>query len=190
MLDFKVDVYGFQATKRLMRELEPDLLKDLRKQVRSTLQPVLNRAKQNTPSRPPLTGKNPSRWKTPHNPYSRPSYSPYGRWRYERLEWDTTQARRDIKLREGVRRPRGSVTRSLWQLQSNNPANAAYELMGRGKSNVAMVRNVMKRDGNTGRVLYRAWDQLGGDKVEAKVVDTVQRFEKEFQRRLDAAGGP
>lgn len=185
MLDFDFDVYGFQATKRLMRQLEPDLLKALRADVRKVLYPVLNRAKQNTPTRPPL-----SRWKTPHNPYSRPSYSPYGRWRYERLEWDTTQARRDIKLREGTRRPRRSVTRSLWQLQSNNPANAAYELIGRGKSDVWMVKNVMKKDSGTGRVLYRAWDQLGGDKVEEKVVDTVQRFEKEFQRRLDAAGGP
>ncbi|HEY7823050.1 MAG TPA: hypothetical protein VIG24_09465 [Acidimicrobiia bacterium] len=185
MLRFQANVYGFQATKRLMRQLEPDLLKAMRRDVRSVLNPVVNRAKQNTPSRRPL-----SRWKTPHNPYSRPSYSPYGRWRYERLEWDTIQARRNIKIREGTRRPRGSVTRSLWQLQSNNPANAAFELMGRGKSNVWMVRNIMRKDGNTGRVLYRAWDQLGGDRVEDKVVDTVQRFEKEFQRRLDAAGGP
>lgn len=185
MLDFKVDIYGFRQTKRLMRELEPDLLKAMRKDVKSVLTPVINRAKQNTPTRPPLR-----RWKTPHNPYSRPSYSPYGRWRYERLEWDTTQARREMKIRESTRRPRGGVTRPLWQLQSNNPANAAYELIGRGKSNVWMVRNIMKKDGDTGRVLYRAWDQLGGDRVEKKVVDTVSRFEKEFQRRLDAAGGP
>jgi hypothetical protein len=39
-------------------------------------------------------------------------------------------------------------------------------------------------------VLYRAWDQLGGDKIEENVVDTIKRFEAEFNRRLDAAGGP
>jgi len=187
VLRFKADVYGFQATKRLMRQLEPDLLKDLRKSVNRSLAPVVMRAKVLTPTRPPL-----SKWRTPANPYSRPSYSPYGRrWDYDRLQWDTTKARKQIVSRQvSSRRRKGSVTRTLWQLQSNNPANAAFELMGRGKSQVNMIGNVSARYPGTGRVLYRAWDQLGGDKIEENVVDTIKRFEAEFNRRLDAAGGP
>jgi hypothetical protein len=78
----------------------------------------------------------------------------------------------------------------LWQLQSNNPSNAVFELMGRGKSNVRMVGNVGRKHPGTGRVLYRAYDRLGGDKIEKHVVDTIRKYEKEFNRRLDAAGGP
>lgn len=186
MLDFDTNIYGFRATKKLMRELEPELLKTMNDEIRRRLNPVRDRAKNLTPTSLPL-----SRWKKPHNPYSRPSYSPYGRrWDYDRLRWDTTEARRQIVVRQRSRRTRGSVNRTLWQIQSNNPANAVFELMGRGKSNVNMIGNVGKKHPGTGRVLYRAWDQSGGDKIEARVVATIRRYEKEFNRRLDAAGGP
>jgi len=187
VLEVKADVYGFRATKKLMRQLEPELLKNLVSEVNRRIDPVIDRARKLTPTARPL-----SRWVTPQNPYSRPSYSPYGkRWDYDRLRWDTTLARKQIVRRQvSSRRARGSVTRTLWQLQSNNPANAAFELMGRGKSNVNMTKNVMKKHPGTGRVLYRAYDQLGGDKIEDRVVDTIQRYEREFNRRLDAAGGP
>jgi len=186
VLDFETNIYGFRATKKLMRELEPELLKTMNDEIRRRLNPVRDRAKNLTPMSRPL-----SRWKKPHNPNSRPSYSPYGRrWDYDRLQWDTTEARRQIVVRQRSRRTRGSVNRTLWQIQSNNPANAVFELMGRGKSNVNMIGNVGKKHPGTGRVLYRAWDQSGGDKIEARVVATIRRYEKEFNRRLDAAGGP
>ena len=186
MLDFQTNIYGFRATKKLMRQLEPELFKAMTEEIRRRLDPVVVRAKKLTPTTYPL-----SRWRTPANPYTRPSYSPYNRrWDYSRLEWDTTQARKQIVVRQRSRRTRGSVNRTLWQLQSNNPANAAFELMGRGKSNVNMVGNVGGKFPGTGRVLYRAWDQLGGDKIEERVVDTIRRYEREFNRRLDAAGGP
>jgi hypothetical protein len=186
VLDFEANIYGFRATKKLMRELEPELLKEMNTKIRSDLTPVVMRAKMLTPTSYPL-----SRWRTPANPYTRPSYSPYGRrWMYDRLEWDTTEARRQIVLRQRSRRTRASVNRTLWQLQSNNPANAVFELMGRGKSKVNMVGNVSRKHPGDGRVLYRAWDQLGADKIEGRVVATIRRYEKEFNRRLDAAGGP
>ena len=186
MLDFETNIYGFRATKKLMRQLEPELWKALLKEVRGSLNPVVMRAKTLTPMSRPL-----SKWRTPANPYSRPSYSPYGRrWDYDRLLWDTTQARKQIVLRQRSRRSRASVNRTLFQLQSNNPANAAFELMGRGKSRVNMIGNVSQKHPGTGRVLYRAWDQLGGDKIEQHVVATIKRYEKEFNRRLNAAGGP
>lgn len=187
MLDFKTNIHGFRATKKLMRELEPELLKAMTDEVRRRLDPVRDRAKKLTPTRPPLSG-----WgRRPYAPGSRPSYSPYGRrWDYDRLEWNTTDARKNIIVRQRSKRTKGSVNRTLWQIQSNNPANAAFELMGRGKSNVWMVRNTMRVHPGTGRVLYRAWDQLGGDKIEDRVVDTIRRYEKEFNRRLDAVSGP
>jgi hypothetical protein len=187
VLDFKTNIYGFRATKKMMRELEPELLKTMNGEIRRRLDPVRDRAKQLTPTSPPLSG-----WgRRPFAPGSRPSYSPYGkRWDYNRLEWHTTEARKNIVVRQRASRTRGSVNRTLWQIQSNNPSNAVFELMGRGKSNVKMVQNVMRKHPGTGRVLYRAWDQLGGDKIEDGVVGIIRRYEKEFNRRLDAAGGP
>lgn len=179
-----LNVRGFRDTRKLMRELEPDLLKELDKSIKEQLEPVVARARSLVPSSRPL-----SRWKTPNAPGSRPSYSPYGRrWDYSRLEWDAGQAKKSIVARRPGRRPRGKLTRPLYQLQSNNPAAAVFELMGRGKSRVNMIGNVGGRFPGTGRVLYRAFDQIGGKRLERDVVDTIKKFEAEFNRRLDAAG--
>ena len=185
-LDMTVTIQGFRGTRKLMRQLEPDLLKDLDKTVRQSLEPIVTRAKSLVPNSRPL-----SRWKTPANPGSRPSYSPYGRrWDYKRLEWDAGQAKQNIVVRRPGRRPRGKLTRPIYQLQSNNPAAAVYELMGRGKSRVNMIGNVLNRFPGTGRVLYRAFDSLGGKAIERDVVDTIRKFEAEFNRRLDVKGLP
>lgn len=185
MLRFKADVYGFRATKKLMRELEPDLLRHMDTNIKGQLEPIVSMARALTPHRPPLSG-----WgRRPFAPGSRPSYSPYGkRWDYNRLEWNSFEAKQGIVIRQPGRRARGSLTRPLYQLQSNNPANAVFELMGRGKSNVNMVGNVGKRFPGTGRVLYRAFDRVGGETITKNVVDTIKFFEREFNRRLDAIG--
>lgn len=186
MLDWSLTVRGFRGTKRLMRELEPELLKQMNRTVRRQLEPIVTRAKRNVPMQAPLSG-----WaRMPYAPYTGVPYSPYGRrWEYERLEWNTPEARKNIVIRQPGRRSRGGVTRTLYQLQSNQPAAAVFELMGRGKSRVHMVSNMRNKYPGTGRVLYKAFDMTGGAKIEREVVNTVKKFEAEFNRRLDAAGG-
>jgi hypothetical protein len=168
-----------------MRELEPDLLKDMNRQIRDELQPVAARARSLIPSSPPLSG-----WgRSVNAPGSRRSTSPYGRrWDYSRLEWNSSEAKRSIVVRQGGGRARGTASRAAWQVRSNNPAAAVFELMGRGKSNRPMVGNVGRRFSGTGRVLYRAFDQVGGKRIEQNVAGTIRRFEAEFNRRLDSAG--
>lgn len=185
--DFKVEIFGLQATKRLMRELEPDLLKQMNKEIREGLAPVAARAKTLIPTGPPISGWGASVFRAE----SRSKYSPWGsRWNYSRLEWDSARARRGIVIRQGGGRRRGVAARAAWQIRSNDPAAAVFELMGRGKSNVSMVRNVGRRFPADGRALYKAYDNLGGDdRFERLTVDTIRRFEKVFNARLDVAGG-
>jgi hypothetical protein len=185
-VDFDVQIYGLQSTKRLMRELEPELLKDMNREIRDLLKPIAARAQSLIPSSPPL-----SAWgRSVNAPGSRRAYSPYGRrWNYSRLEWNSSEAKAGIVIRQGGGRQRGTASRAAWQIRSNNPAAAVFELMGRGKSNVRMVHNVQARFPADGRVLYRAWDSLGGDgRVEQELVGIIRRFEAEFNRRLDGAG--
>lgn len=168
-----------------MRELEPELLKDMNRQIRQELEPVAQRARSLIPSSPPLSG-----WgRSVNSPGSRRSTSPYGRrWDYSRLEWNSSEAKSSIVVRQGGGRSRGRADRAAWQVRSMNPAASAFELMGRGKSNHPMVRNVGRRFPGAGRVLYRAFDQVGGDRIERNVVGTIRRFEAEFNRRLESAG--
>lgn len=186
MADFDVTIHGLAATKRLMRELEPDLLKDMNREIRAALEPVRARAKSLIPAAPPVSG-----WgRSVNAPGSRASTSAYNRrWDYSRLEWNSAEARSDIVIRQGGARRRGSVSRAAWQVRSNNPAASVFELMGRGKSTSTMVGNVSRRFPQSGRVLYRAFDEVGGKRIENQVVDTIRRFQAEFDRRLDRAGG-
>jgi hypothetical protein len=183
--DFDVKIYGLASTKRLMRELEPELLKEMNREIRDRLAPIAARAKSLIPSAPPVSG-----WgRSVNAPGSRPGYSPYGRrWDYSRLEWNSSEAKSGVVVRQGGGRGRGQVSRAAWQVRSNNAAAAVFELMGRGKSNVAMVRNVGRQFPGDGRVLYRAFDSAGGPQIEQNVVGTIRAFEAEFNRRLDAAG--
>ena len=183
--DFSVEIYGLQSTKKLMRELEPELLKEMNREIREQLKPIAARAQSLIPSSPPLSG-----WgRSVSRAGSRAQYSPWGRrWNYSRLEWNSSEAKSSIVIRQGGGRSKGQASRAAWQIRSNNPAAAAFELMGRGKSNVAMVRNVERRFPGTGRILYRAFDSVGGQRIQQEVIGTIRRFEVEFDRRLDAAG--
>jgi hypothetical protein len=183
--DFSVAIRGLDATKKLMRELEPELLKEMNREIRTQLEPVAARAKSLIPASPPLSG-----WgRSVSARGSRPSTSVYGRrWDYARLEWNSSEAKQGITIRQGGRRARGQVTSAAWKIRSNNPAAAAFELMGRGKSRANMVGNVGRRFPGTGRVLYRAFDTVGGKRIERSVVGTIRKFERDFNSRLQGAG--
>jgi hypothetical protein len=183
--DFSVAIRGLAATQKLMRELEPDLLKEMNREIRTQLEPVAVRARHLIPSVAPLSG-----WERGvKRPGTRPSTSVYGkRWDYARLEWNSSDAKSGIKIRQGGRRGRGRLTSAAWQIRSDDPAAAVFELMGRGKSRANMVRNVGRDFPGTGRALYRAFDSLGGKRIESAVVGTIRRFEQNFNSRLQGAG--
>jgi hypothetical protein len=182
-----VTVFGLDKTKRLLREHAPELKREMDKTIRvDILGPVVTQARNNVPSVPILSGWN----RTPRNPGSKPSYSPYGRrWDGDRLRWDATRMRSQITVRQGGRAVRGQLERSAWSVVSNNPAAAVFELMGRGRSDSPMVGNVMRRSPRTGRVLYKAWDETGTARTApAEIVSTIRRYERMLQARLDSGG--
>lgn len=188
MVDFGVEIHGLVETKRMMRELEPALLKDMNDSIKEILQPVAARARMLIPIQAPLSGWN----KTPVAGGSRKPYSPYatkaGGSRSDRLKWDGRHARSQVVIRAGSGRRRGSATTAAWQIRSNDPAAAAFELMGRGKSSTNMVKNVSRKFPQTGRLLYRAFDEFGEQRITQKVVGRIRQFEREFNNRLDKAG--
>lgn len=191
----QVAIYGLRQTKRLMKEIAPDLRKEMDRTIRKDiLNPIVVEARRNVPNSPPLSG-----WASvPSNPDSRRSYSPYGqRWNaarttkngqiggYERLRWDPDDMRRKIKIYQGGGRAKGTAVRAAWQIRSMSPAAAVYELMGRGKSNVPMVSTTMRFDSRTGRILYRAWDDMNAESYAPQQVEKIIRhYEHELNMRL------
>lgn len=185
--DSGVAVYGLGELRRQMRAFAPDLAKQMDAEIKSLLAPVVERARSLVPDVEPL-----GRWNDRvFRPGSRPSYSPYGkRWEYERLEWDPAAVRSGIKMTVGSsRRRRGSHYRGVYAVLNADAAGAIYELMGSGVSRVPMVRNVAASHGTGKRLIWKAWDEQGGNqRIRAAVVATIRRYESQVQQRLDRSG--
>jgi len=181
-----VTVYGLDGTKRLLRLAAPELKREMDKEIRQILEPVQRSARQNVPQDAPLSNWN----RSVHRPGSQPSYTPYHkRWEYDRLEWDPGEMRRKIRIRQGGRRARGKVERSAWSVRSDEPAAVVWELMGRGVSNVNMVRTSRRLSGQTGRILYRAWDNSYARRTAPQQIKRVIReYEEKLSERLRSPG--
>lgn len=178
-------IYGLQQTKRLLKQIDPEVRKEMDKTLRAIAMPVVMRARSYVPNEPPL-----SRWnQTIAKPGSRPSYSPYGRIRdYSRGEWDSDVVRKGIVVRQGSRKRRGQVERVAWSIQNRSIAGAIFEMMGKGISNVYMVRNVRRRWGMASRLIWKAWDREGGEaKISNKMVATIRQYEIILHRKMESA---
>lgn len=181
-----VIITGLDDTRRQMRMLAPELLKEMNAEVREVLKPIISDAKNMVPSSEPL-----SRWNQSVNaPRSRESYSPHGkRWDYARLEWDSARVKRGIRMGAGRPKRRGDSFKGAYAIRNADPAGAVYELMGSGKSNVNMVRNVQRRHGVRKRLIWAAWDKARASRrVPQQVVAIIREFEAKFQARLNARG--
>lgn len=179
-----VTIYGLDGTKRLLRLAAPDLKREMDKEIQTILKPVQRSARDNIDE----VGDAPlPRWnQSVHRPGSQPSYTPYHkRWEYDRLEWNPGEAKRNIKIKQGGRRSRGARTTSAWSVRSDDPAAVVWELMGRGISNTNMVKTARRISGQTGRILYRAWDNSYAKQTAPRQIERVIReYEQRMQERL------
>lgn len=182
------EIYGLTETRRLLRSVAPDLLKEMDREIRQEiLGPLRDQARSLVPASEPL-----SRWNDRVlRPGSRRSYSPWGRrWPYERLEWDSGRVKAGITVRVGGSRTGRSGFRGAWSLLNRDPAGAVFELMGSGKSRTAMVGNVRVSHGISKRLIWKAWDDSQAQTWAPRALaDTVARYEVLLQGRFDAAGG-
>ena len=205
-----VYIEGVNDLIRRMRLFAPDLLKEMRGEVRGVLRPYTELAKSyagraaRSSGRSGVTGAQYqgraglplSRWNQyPNRPGSRPSYSPAQgrsgskRWEYDRLRWDTGKVQRGIGVGAGGPIMQGNYAfRGAFSIINREPAGAVYELMGSGKSNTNMVRNVRGTSGySRKRLIWRAWDELRGEKsAPQKIVRIIRDYEAKFQARTEA----
>lgn len=207
-----VYVEGVQDTIRRMRQFAPDLLKEMNSEIRGVLSPFTERAKVYAGQAARSSGRSArgvvyggraglplSRWnQMPNRPGSRPSYSPAQgragskRWEYDRLRWDTRRVQRGITTGRGGPIMQGKYSfRGAYAIINREPAGAVYELMGSGKSNTNMVRNVRGTSGwSRKRLIWRAWDELRGEKTAPQqVVRIIRDYERRFTDRM-RTGGP
>jgi hypothetical protein len=166
-------LYNYAETKALMKQADPALRKTMDKTIKGLLTPISKRAKSFVPEQP-LSGWN---------------YGDAGeRYMPSRLPfWNAALAKRGIAVRQGGRRSKGSVTQAAWKITNSSAAGAAFETAGRGPSNSAFVKAIQSVHGKPSRLIWRAWDEAGGDnKIKRDVVATIHEYESLLQTQLNA----
>jgi hypothetical protein len=170
-----VTVTGLRDLKRALTKVAPDLKKEMDKRIRIAIQPVRTKAQGSVPVAP-LSG-----WGT----------SGQGKWA-TRLGWNSAVVRQGIKINQGAGRKKGSAVLTAWRISNMNPAGAVYELAGRKSTgDTPQARafiNGLTRSARPSRLIWKAWDEAGGDStVTPKVLEAIEAAAEELERRAAAA---
>lgn len=182
----KVLIYGYNDFKKELKNVAPELRKAMDAEIKSFITPVAARAKSLVPNQ---VMRN---WVKPKNPRVNPQTGELSRWAVR--AWEPSAVKRGIVVRQNTKRSRGRADSAAWRIQNKSAAGAIYETAGKlthtnSPSGVAFVNNIQRSGGRPSRLIWRAWDDAGGEKtVTRQVVGTIEKYQNELQRRLDAAG--
>jgi hypothetical protein len=159
------------SVRRLMRDAAPDLLKEIDKANREAAKPILAYAKSIVPNRAPISG-----------------------WAHAgRTGWDSGKVAKGMVLRAG-KRSSFSDYRSLLEFRQTNAAGAIFEVLGRrGQPKTEKGRRFLdvinKRYPRVSRLLWRAVDDMGLNRLQNEIVQNYRSFEAKLNARLENASG-
>lgn len=176
--DYGMDVvvYGLKDTMKALRSISPDVAKQFTKEIREAISPVQTLARTKVPARPMRNwdDRGTGVWST-------------------RLGWNATKVRQGITINQGGRGRRGSGVSVGWKVMNKNAAGAVFEIAGRKSSGstragVAFRSNLTLNGGRPSRLIWQAWDELGGDQhITPKVVEIADRASATAQALMNAA---
>jgi hypothetical protein len=159
----KTEVVGIKEAIRDLGKLDKDLARELRKEARNVMQPIVQDAKQAIPN-------------TALSGMSRPWTSKTSG--VQLLPWSGTTARKYVKAKTSTKKPRefGGVTRDLavFYVSWAGGVNAIFDMAGR-KNNSVLAANLTSVFGPPSRIMWPAAEKNASE-VEAgisKVVDDV-----------------
>jgi hypothetical protein len=177
----KVLITGVKETRAALRQYEPEMLKQLDAKIRQEIKPVIETAKGLVPEQPPMSG-----WRT----VAATNGKTRGGAGFP--AWDASEIRKGIKQKAGKSRKRGRAKSSLLTVRNESASGSIYEVAGRkssGKGTGAqMISNLNNRGGTASRLIYKALDTVGKDKIAQAVKDAYDQVKKELQAALDKAG--
>jgi hypothetical protein len=152
--------------RRILRQVDPTLLKETDKANREAAKPILAYAKNLVPSRAPISG-----------------------WEHGgRTGWNSLAVQKGMVFRAGTR-SRSSQYRSLLEFRQNNTAGAIFEVLGRKKQpRTAQGRRfldvIQQRYPRVSRVLWRAVDDMGLERLQQEIQNNYYRAYSSINRKL------
>lgn len=172
-LDTSIEVAGVKEALRTLNRIDKEARRQLTRDYKELVAPVINTAKTLTPSAPPMSGMA-YRW----NPGNRGDVFP----------WDDSKSDKGMKPFVSGKKPKsfGGFTSHLatFGIRWSAPGADVVEMSGKGNVPTAkgreMVAVLTERYGQPGRFLWRAYTQHADD-----VVAGVERLVKDLMRQLN-----
>jgi len=166
-----IQVEGVAKSLKILRSLDKQLASEVTKQLRASVKPVINQAKQNVP------GQALSKW------------GPWTTGNGRDLAFNSKTARagiRTVQKTTSKRAKRGGYRPiAILELQNRTAAGSVFELAGAANPNSVFNQNIERKHGAPKRVLFKAWDDRG-EQVDQDVEAAVRRIEAEINRKLSA----
>ena len=184
-VDIKIDhgavLLGFNKLKADMKQIEPELKKEMDRTIRAYLKPLADASKARVPESV-VSG-----WRV--RPGSSSKWSQSGS---RSVGWDPAFVKKQIVIRQGGRArpkkgvPPGSTPLGAWALKSVSGAGSIFELTARShKPQSRSFVEQMMRKGPPSRLIWGAWDAAGGEENLSKgTVSIIHDFERRFGERL------
>jgi hypothetical protein len=176
-LKLETSLKGYADFKKELKKFDPELRRAMDREIRAALKPIALKAQTFVPEKP-LSG-----WRIGSDRIG-PRRTP---------DWDQGEVRKNIKVRQGGKRSRGNATQSAWKISNLSGAGSVLELAGkRNDGNPPMggvfIKALTLYYGNPSRLIYRAWDEAGGEKkITAEVFGIVKFYESKLERGLKSA---
>ena len=175
--DMRIEAEGVAKALRILGNLDKELAKEIKKELKAAATPVVKAAKQDVPTRPL---SNWGSWTTPNN---------------RDLSWDKRKVQAGLKVvsrtskervsftdREGNARKKYTKQIALLQLRNESIPGHIYELAG-SKSKSPFSQNLISRHGQPKRLLFKALEPQE-PRIQRDVRATVDKIEREVTRRL------
>jgi len=188
-----VELKGVKSTLKAIRKIDPELLKEMNKEIRAVMVPLRDKARGFAPSPQPdnLYG-----WsKNPTKPRVQATFNTEGRVRLFPL-YDHAEVVKGIYYSQAPSKRNKNGFRALYFVANRSAAGSIYETAGRAtepsskgyrSNNPNAGAHFVSRMGplygnkqaERGRMIFKAWDQDGGkvqDAVIAAIRKTIMAF--------------
>jgi hypothetical protein len=202
-----VEIKGLAETLKAMRQFEPDLEKNLNKEVRAFLTPVVKQAQAYVPSNPAGLRNWTFATKAKKITQQSSAFAAIGHF----PKFNAAIVKRGIKVQIGKTRPNKNGFSTFYRISNTTAAGAIMETAGRkhpagqpwnpkskskdfshsrnpkaGEHFVNSMGGQMKGAGHyRGRLIYRAWNENEG-KALAQTIKAVETTILQFHRRAQA----
>jgi len=176
--EHRIQVEGAAKALSILSKLDRDLAKEIKRELKSAVQPVIAEAKANTPARPL------SNWGTWTTPTGRD------------LSWDRRKVTSGLKIKQrtsaertyfvdelGTKRYRITKQIAFLQLRNTSAMGHIFEIAGSRNPESTFNQNIMAKHGAPKRLLFKALEPREPI-INRQVSATIDKLEREVTRRL------